>query len=66
MSNQANDGISDSGKDGLVKDSGTILLTQADLDELRSGAVSQRVKELWGLSLEELTKTVQENNYKVI
>lgn len=51
----------------MIKDSGTILLTEQDLEVYRTGALSQRIKELWpDLTFEELRQVIQNNNYKVI
>ena len=50
----------------MIKDTGTILLTDKDLEEYREGFVSKRIQELWGISFEQLKEIIQHNNYKVI
>jgi hypothetical protein len=49
-----------------MEKNGTILLTEEDLAEFREGGVSQRVKETWNLSYDDLKKIIENNNYKVI
>lgn len=49
-----------------VKDSGTVLLTNNDWDCYCGGEVSERIKQLWGLTYEELEKEVKNNNYRII
>ena len=49
-----------------VKDSGTVLLTKEDLAEYALGKVSNRVKELWGFTYEELKEVYKNNNYRII
>lgn len=46
--------------------SGSLLLTNEDLQEYYQGRVSQRLKDSWGLTLEDLQKYIQNNNYEVI
>jgi len=52
----------DNDETGLEKSS-TILLTQQDLDELSLGRVSERVRDTWHLTLEQLRKLVENNDY---
>lgn len=49
-----------------MEKNGTILLTEEDLDEFKTGTVSQRVKETWDLSYDDLKKIIENKNYKVI
>lgn len=49
-----------------MEKNGSILLTEADLDEFRKGNVSNRVRETWDLSYEDLKQYIENNNYKVI
>lgn len=47
----------------MLEKSGTISLTSQDLEELREGKVSERVKATWGLTLVELQEVVKNNDY---
>lgn len=49
----------------LVK-SGELILTEDDIKQSKEGNVSKRVKETWGLSLEELNQVVANKDYKTI
>jgi hypothetical protein len=50
---------------GLEK-SGTIQLTEDDINLARSGMVSERVRQTWGLTLEQLQEVVNNNDYNLI
>lgn len=50
----------------MLEKSGSIVLTKEDLDDLRLGLVSERVKSSWGLTLEQLQEIVSNNNYTII
>ena len=51
----------------MLKDSGIILLTEDDLKEYRDSRVSERLREVWGISsFEELKEIIEKKNYKVI
>jgi hypothetical protein len=47
---------------GMEK-SGTVLLTQHDLDEFHQGRVTDRVKDTWNFTLEQLKKVVENNDF---
>lgn len=47
----------------MLEKSGTITLTLQDLEELRRGKVSDRVKATWGLTLVELQEVVTKKDY---
>jgi hypothetical protein len=49
-----------------MEKNGNILLTEEDLDKFRQGIVSDRVRDTWNLSYEDLKKYIENNNYKVI
>ena len=48
----------------MLEKSGTIVLTDEDLKELKDGKVSKRVEDNWGLSVEQLKEVVKNNEYK--
>ena len=50
----------------MLEKSGSIVLTKEDLDDLRLGLVSERVKSSWGLTLEQLQEIVRNNDYTII
>lgn len=49
-----------------VKDSGTVLLTEHDLLEHALGKVSERVKNTWGFTYEEMVEVIKSNHYRII
>lgn len=55
-----NDGITS------MEKSGRILLTQDDLASFYSGLVSDRVRDMWGISFEELRDIIQNNQYEKV
>jgi hypothetical protein len=55
----------DTSVSGLEK-SGTIQLTEEDVLLAKQGVVSDRVKETWGLTLQELQEVVNNNDYNKI
>lgn len=57
--------IMDTQNFGLEK-SGTIQLTEDDINSAKSGIVSERVKQTWGLTLEQLQEVVNNNDYNTI
>jgi hypothetical protein len=50
----------------MLEKSGTIVLTNEDLQDLRLGLVSERVKSTWDLTLQQLQEIVEQNNYTII
>ncbi len=50
----------------MLEKSGTIVLTTEDLQDLRLGLVSERVKSTWGFTLQQLQEIVKNNNYTII
>lgn len=50
----------------MLEKSGSIVLTEGDLNDLRLGLVSDRVKSAWGLTLEQLQEIVKNKDYTVI
>lgn len=49
----------------LIKN-GSILLTDEDMKEYREGQVSERIRQTWGLSFDELKHLIENNNYEDI
>jgi len=47
----------------MLEKSGSIVLTQNDLDKYRREEVSDRVKQTWGLTLVQLQEVIETNNY---
>jgi hypothetical protein len=47
----------------MLEKNGTIVLTQEDLEAYNQGLVSDRLKQLWQLSFEELQTIVNNANY---
>lgn len=47
----------------MLEKSGTIILTDEDLKELKEDKVTKRVKDNWGLNLEQLKEVVENNEY---
>jgi len=50
----------------MLEKNGTIALTENDLKEYNSGNVSQRVKDSWGLSIDELKEVIEKESYTKI
>jgi hypothetical protein len=55
----------DNNNQGLEK-SGTIQLSEDDVELAKQGIVSDRVKQSWGLTLEQLQEVVNNNDYNLI
>lgn len=49
-----------------LEKSGTIQLTKDDINLAKSGIVSERVKQTWGLTLQQLQEVVNNNDYNQI
>lgn len=49
--------------DIMLEKSGEVILTDEDVKKSKEGVVTQRIKENWGFTLDELTKIVENNNY---
>ena len=49
----------------MMEKSGTVILTEKDLEDYKEGRVSLRLQEEWGLTFEELRNIIETNNYKV-
>jgi len=47
----------------MMEKSSKVALTSYDLDQLAKGMVSQRLEELWGLTLEDLERIVTNHEY---
>lgn len=47
----------------MLEKNGAVVLTSDDLDMYNRGLVSERLQELWGLSLEQLREIVENNNF---
>lgn len=47
----------------MLEKSSTVVLTEQDLADYRLGLVSDRVKQTWGFTLEQLREVVENNNY---
>lgn len=47
----------------MLEKSGTIVLTQQDLDEFHLGRVTDRVESNWGLTYNQLMEIVTTNSY---
>jgi hypothetical protein len=47
----------------VMEKTGKVALTSYDLDQFSQGKVSQRLEELWGLTLDELKEIVSSRNY---
>lgn len=48
----------------MLEKSGTITLTDEDLDEFYKGKVSEKIRSTWGLTFLELKEIVVANNYE--
>jgi len=46
-----------------MEKSGRIILTREDLAEFKKGRVSQRIRETWGLTLDQLSEIIASNEY---
>lgn len=49
----------------MLEKSSTVVLTEQDLADYRLGIVSERVKQTWGFTLDQLREVVENNNYVV-
>ena len=47
----------------MLEKNSAVVLTSDDLDMYNRGLVSERVQELWSLSLEQLREIVENNNF---
>jgi len=47
-----------------MEKNGCILLTEEDLREYNLGSVSDRVTQLWGLSLQQLKEVIDSGSYE--
>jgi hypothetical protein len=49
----------------MLEKSGEIVLTEEEIKKSKKGVVSKRIQEDWGLTAEQLSEIVEDNNYKV-
>lgn len=49
----------------MLEKSGTIQLTQSDLDLFYKGEISDRVKQTWGFTLEQLRQVIENKDYNI-
>lgn len=47
----------------VMEKTGKVALTSYDLEQLSQGKVSQRLEDLWGLTLDELKQVVESHNF---
>lgn len=50
----------------MLEKNGSVTLTKEDLSLYNSGQVSQRLRDNWGLTLDELRFIVESNNYNLV
>jgi hypothetical protein len=50
----------------MLEKSGSIVLTQTDLDEFHKGVVSERVKNTWHFTLAQLSEIINSGNFVTI
>jgi hypothetical protein len=50
----------------MLEKQGKVVLTDEDLEQYNKGQVSDRVKETWGLSLDDLKAVIAAQQYVII
>jgi hypothetical protein len=50
----------------MLEKSSTVVLTEQDINDYKLGLVTDRVKQTWGFTLEQLKEIVDKKDYKII
>lgn len=47
----------------MIEKSGSIVLTPDDIEQYNAGIVSERIRQTWGLSLDDLKAIIESNQF---
>ena len=50
----------------MLEKRGVLLLTQNDLDLFKEGQVSDRIRDSWGLTYDQLRDSIENNEFEVV